>query len=67
MYPITPVKGTASLNGSVQDFTPFWKTKSSKRAHAPFFVALILRYMTDTFQRKEKLHIDLKKQKKDKN
>ena len=40
-YPITPAKGAAPLGGSNKDLTIFWKTKSSKRAHALFFVALI--------------------------
>ena len=35
----------------------FWKDSES------FFVALIFRYKTEIFQRKEKLHIDLKKKK----
>ena len=59
-YPITPAKGAAPLGGSNKDLTIFWKTKSSKRAHAPFFVALIFRYKTDIFQNKKKLHNDLK-------
>ena len=49
--------------GRIKDFTIFGKQNRQKRAHAPFFLALIFRYKTDIFQSKKKLHIDLKKKK----
>ena len=51
-YPITLFKGAALSSGPIKDFT-----------HAPFSVALNFRYKIDIFQRKEKVHIDLKKKK----
>ena len=62
-YPITLFKGAAPLSGSIKDFTTFGKQNRQKKAHAPFFLALILRYRTDIFQNKKKLIIDLKKKK----
>ena len=61
IYPVTPLKGAAPLSGSIKDFTNFWKQNRQKRAHVPFFVALIFRYKTNIFQNKKKLHIDLKR------
>ena len=40
IYPITPFKGAAPISRSIEDFTIFWKRKSSK--NATFSVALIL-------------------------
>ena len=47
-----------NVSDSIKIFPNFEKTKSSKRAHAPFFVALVFRCKTYVFRRKEKLHID---------
>ena len=42
----------------------FLENKIVKRGRMrPFFLALILRYKTDIFQNKKKVHIDLKKKK----
>ena len=49
--------------GQLQILQFFGKQDRQKRAHAPFFLALIFRYKTDIFQNKKKLHIDLKKKK----
>ena len=49
--------------GQLRDFQFLKKRNRRKRAHAPFFVALIFRYKTNIFQNKKKLHIDLKKKK----
>ena len=62
-YSITPVKSAAPLSRSIKDFSLLWKTKSS----CALFVGLISKYKTDTFRRRLKLHIDLKKQNYDKN
>ena len=40
------------------------KIRAKKREHALFFFSLISRYKTDIFQRKKKVHIDLKKKNK---
>jgi len=67
LYPITPLKGTAPLSGSIKDFAIFRKTKSSKKGACALFLALIFRSKSDIFLNKKKLHIDLKKKKEDKN
>ena len=53
---ITPFKGAKIIQF-------FGKQNCRKRAHTPF-LALNFRYKIDIFQRKKKLHIDLKKKNK---